>query len=105
MALQELADQEQRPAEEVHADLLAAALAQQHTHHERWQRWQFLSPREQQVTALCCLRYTNRQIAARLCVSVETVKTHMHNILVKFSLHSKAELRLALTDWDFSAWE
>jgi len=36
---------------------------------------------------------------------VPTVKTHMANVLRKFDLHSKIELRMALSDWDFSAWE
>ena len=38
----------------------------------------------------------NRQIAARLGVSEETVKTHVRNALVKFNLHGKGELRMAL---------
>jgi hypothetical protein len=46
-ALVKLTDQEQRPAEEARADLLATALAQRQTHGELWRRWQSLSPREQ----------------------------------------------------------
>jgi hypothetical protein len=34
-----------------------------------------------------------------------TIKTHVTNALIKFDLHSKGELRLALDEWDFSAWE
>ncbi|MBE3117956.1 MAG: helix-turn-helix transcriptional regulator [Candidatus Atribacteria bacterium] len=56
---------------------LASALAQRKTHGELYHRWQSLSPREQEVTALACRGYTNRQIAARLGVSAETVKTHV----------------------------
>jgi DNA-binding CsgD family transcriptional regulator len=67
-------------------------------------RWGFLSAREQQVAALTCLNFTNRQIAARLRITPETAKTHVRNVLRKFDLHSKAELRRALADWDFSAW-
>jgi len=104
-ALMDLADQEQRPAQEVQADLLATALAQRQTHGEWWRRWQLLSPREQEVTALACRGYTNRQIAARLGVSEETVKTHVRNALVKFNLHGKGELRMALEEWDFSEWD
>ena len=66
LALVDLADQEQRPAEELQADLLATAVAQRYTHNELWQRWESLSPRERDVTAFTCLGYTNRQIAARL---------------------------------------
>ena len=64
-ALMELAEQEHRPAEEVHADMIVTALAQRETHGELYHRWQSLSPREQEVTALACEGYTNRQIAAR----------------------------------------
>jgi two-component system nitrate/nitrite response regulator NarP len=64
-----------------------------------------LSPREQQVVALTCLNLTNRQIAAKLVITPETAKTHVRNILRKFNLHSKVELREALSDWDFSDWD
>jgi DNA-binding NarL/FixJ family response regulator len=104
-ALVNLANQEQRPAEEVQADLLATALAQRQKYGEMWKRWRSLSPREQDVSALACLGYTNRQIAARLGISDETVKTHVRNALVKFNLHGKSELRMALEEWDFSEWD
>lgn len=104
-SLQILAEQEQRPPEEVAAELLAFALARHDVAEINLQRWRSLSPREQQVTALVCLGYTNRQIAARLVLSLETVRSHVRNVLTKFALHSKAELRQALADWDFSAWE
>jgi DNA-binding NarL/FixJ family response regulator len=101
----ELAQQEQRPEEEIHDNLLAAALAQRDTSEDVWNCWQVLSPREQEVTALTCLGYTNNQIASRLGVSQTTIKTHLRNILTKFNLHSKVELRLALQAWDFRKWD
>lgn len=91
--------------EDIHADLILSALSHRHTSRVLWNQWRSLSPREQDVAALTCLGYTNPQIAARLHISVETVKTHMRNTLVKFQLHSKAELRMILSDWDFSEWE
>jgi len=100
-----LAEREQRPADEILSDLLANGLAQRDLTQEAWQRWEGLSPREQQVTGLICLGYTNRQVAAHLGISAETVKAHMRAILLKFSLHSKGELRLLLSNWDFSAWD
>ena len=103
--LQSLAEQEQRPAEQVAADLLHQALARRKAAETNLLRWQALSPREQQVAALICLNYTNRQIAAQLGISQETVKTHIRNLLVKFDLRSKVELRQLLADWDFSEWE
>ncbi len=103
-SLEELAKQEQRPTEAVAADLLSFALAQRHMADENLERWRSLSPREQQVAALACMNYTNRQIAAQLVISPETVKTHVRNVLHKFGLRSKAELRQTLAEWDFSAW-
>jgi DNA-binding NarL/FixJ family response regulator len=102
--ISELAEQEQRPEEEIHAGLLAAALAQQQATRELWGRWHSLSPREQGVAALVCLGYTNNEIAVRLGISHTTIKTHVRNILIKYQLHSKTELRIALEDWDFSEW-
>jgi DNA-binding NarL/FixJ family response regulator len=102
--LVELAEQEGRPAEEVQADLLRTALAQRQAHEDLWQRWQALSPREQDVAAFTCLGYTNRQIASKLCVSPDTVKGYVRQVLVKFNMHSKDELRMQLAHWDFSRW-
>lgn len=103
-SLQGLAENEQRPQDEVAADLLSIALAQRDAANFFLERWRDLSPREQQVAALVCLGYTNRQIANRLVISIETVKSHVRNILNKFNLHSKIELRQTLSDWDFSDW-
>jgi DNA-binding NarL/FixJ family response regulator len=102
--LETLAEKEQRPPEEVHADILANALEQHNTQEAIFQCWQSLSPREKDVTALTCLWYTNKQIAAKLHVSPDTVKGYVRQVLVKFHLHSKDELRMLLSKWDFSAW-
>ena len=102
--LLELAVQEQRPAEEVYADLLTTVLAQEQANGNLRDHWQSLSPREQDVTAFTCLGYTNRQIASKLDISQDTVKGYVRQVLVKFSLHSKDELRIRLGNWDFSKW-
>jgi DNA-binding CsgD family transcriptional regulator len=104
-SLQELAVEEQRPAEQVMTDLLSNELARRRFTRENMRRWQSLSPREQQVAALVCLNYTNPQISMRLGISSQTVKSHVRNLLTKFGLHSRIELRQLLVDWDFSAWE
>ena len=86
------------------ADLVATALAQRKTSGALKDRWQSLSPREQEVTALTCLGYTNRQIAAKMDISPGTVKAYVRQVLVKFDYHSKYELQMRLGTWDFSKW-
>ena len=103
--LQNLAEQENRPKEVVAADLLAFALVQRGAAETKLRRWQELSPREREVTALVCLNYTNRQIATRLSISLPTAKTHVRNVLRKFGLSRRSDLRLVLAEWDFSAWD
>jgi DNA-binding NarL/FixJ family response regulator len=103
-AVRTLAVREQLTEAEVTARLLSQALAQKDENEEMQRCWRSLSGREQQAAALTCLNYTNRQIAARLGIAPSTVATHVRNTLYKFGLHSKAELRQALSDWDFSAW-
>lgn len=102
--LQLLAEREQRPAAEVAADLLADALQQRQLAEARLAQWRALSRREQQVAALICLNYANAEIAARLNISLPTVKSHVRSILHKFGLARRSELQQALADWDFSAW-
>jgi DNA-binding CsgD family transcriptional regulator len=67
-------------------------------------RWETLTPREQQVAALACLGYTNSEIARYLIISINTVRSHIRNILEKYQVSSKAELRLMLAQWDFQTW-
>lgn len=103
-SLQLLAEQERQPPQQVAARLIHSALEERRQMEQGWLSWQSLSPREQQVAALICLGYTSRQIAARLEISPQTVKTHVHNVLAKFNLPRRQELRRALAGWDFSAW-
>jgi DNA-binding CsgD family transcriptional regulator len=103
--LQSLADAEQRPVEEIAAGLLMDALDERQRAEESLARWRLLSPREQQIAALICMNYTGRQIAARLKISPETVKSHTRSLLIKFDLRTRTELRAVLANWDFSAWK
>ncbi|PWB56004.1 MAG: hypothetical protein C3F13_02785 [Anaerolineales bacterium] len=102
--LESLAVREQRSAEDVHAAILADAVEKRNTQDALVACWESLSPREKDVTALTCLWYTNRQIAAILHVSPDTVKGYVRQVLVKFRVHSKDELKMVLRDWDFSQW-
>jgi DNA-binding CsgD family transcriptional regulator len=104
-ALEDLALREQRLVKEVVSEFVASGLNRRFSQDGLLLHWQSLSPREQDVSALACLGYTNRQIAVRLGISGETVKTHLHNAMIKFSLHGRSELRLLLSQWDFSAWD
>lgn len=67
-------------------------------------RWQTLTEREQQVAALVCLQYRTNQIATRLQIAPETVRSHVHNILTKMGLPNRIALRQLLGEWDFSKW-
>lgn len=103
-SVRDLARREQRAPDEVIVSLLNQAILGRQAAEHNWRRWQALTPRERQITALVCLNLTSRQVAARLVISPETVKTHVRNILRKFGLRSRAQLRRALAGWDFKTW-
>ncbi len=104
-SLQFIAEQEQRSPEEIASRILDDALQNHLAQGENWQRWESLTPREQEIAALICLNYTTRQIASKLLISPATVKTHVEHLLFKFDVPDRAHLRLLLTEWDFSAWD
>jgi DNA-binding CsgD family transcriptional regulator len=103
-ALQDLASHELRYEDEIAAELLTNAIARRQAADDNLLRWKGLTPREQEVSALTCLDLTNIEIAECLGISPETVKTHIRNVLAKFNLRSKGELRRILEDWDFNIW-
>jgi DNA-binding NarL/FixJ family response regulator len=103
--LQGVADREQRPPEAIASQILEGALRHQEVQEENWACWQRLTPREQEIAALICLYYTTRQIASRLHISPETVKTHAERVLTKFEAADRSALRELLESWDFSAWD
>jgi DNA-binding NarL/FixJ family response regulator len=51
-----------------------------------------LSPREREVFDLLVRGFSNRGVAAELCISVKTVETHRSRIHQKLGVHSVAEL-------------
>jgi DNA-binding NarL/FixJ family response regulator len=103
-ALVERAGRVHRPLKQVEAELLAAGLESLETYDGLKRRWESLSQREQEVTALTCRGYTNRQMAASLNLSTSTIKGYMRQALNKWHAHSKDELRVMLVQWDFSDW-
>ena len=104
-SLEELALYEHRPARQLANDLLAQALEGRLLTERSLKFWNALSRREREVTALICLGYTSPEIAARLIISAQTVKTHARHILEKGDLRDRTELRLLFAGWDFSKWE
>ena len=79
---------------------MASIAAEEYNH--KVAKWRTLTPREQEVAALICIDYTNKEIANHLSISLSTVKTHIRSILTKFDLHSKNQLRQYFDGWDFS---
>jgi DNA-binding NarL/FixJ family response regulator len=51
-----------------------------------------LTPREREVAQLATRQWSNKQIADELCVSVETVSTHMKRIYSKLEVNSRKAL-------------
>ncbi len=100
-----IAKNEQRTVHELQAELISSGLAERKSSEQLMQAWDLLTRREQQVLALACLGKTNRQIAARLDLSADTVGTYIKYILRKLNLHSKSDLRVLFSSWDFSEWE
>jgi DNA-binding CsgD family transcriptional regulator len=102
--LDQLATEEGRVLDELVEELLYEAIAERHAAAENFEPWQELTPREKQAAALACLGYTNLEIAERMVISGNTVKTHLRSVLRKFNVNSKGQLREVLTGWDFSGW-
>ncbi len=105
VTLTTLAQHEGRPEDEFTQELLAAGLTAYYSVEELWKKWETLTPREKEVTALVCLGYTNRQAAARINVVPDTIKFHLHNILEKYGVKSRSQLQQLLSNWDFDAWK
>ncbi|HMD80983.1 MAG TPA: helix-turn-helix transcriptional regulator [Anaerolineales bacterium] len=91
--LTRLAEREGRPEHELTSDLVAAGLIQYLATDELRPKWKSLSAREKDVAKLISQGLTNRQMAAQLSLSTETINTHVQNIMRKFGVDSKAELR------------
>jgi DNA-binding NarL/FixJ family response regulator len=58
-----------------------------------------LTRAERNVYSLMALGLSNREIAQRLSVSIETVRTHVHRILSKLDVHSRAQAIVVTRSW------
>ena len=103
--LENLALEQDRDPEQVAKEILAQGIAQHIQTEQNIEIWERLSPREQEVVALVCLGYMNREIGEKLYISPDTVKSHVSRILRKLKLSSRIEIQHMLAEWDFSDWE
>jgi predicted ATPase/DNA-binding CsgD family transcriptional regulator len=60
--------------------------------------WDSLTETEANVARLAAAGLTNKQIAGRLLMGAETVKTHMAHVYDKLDLHTRAGLTAAVTN-------
>ena len=104
--LHELVQGQDYGIEELATRLLAQAIREHHRSiDENVRLWETLSARQQQVAALICLKYTNDEIAEKLHISSDTVKTHVSNVLRKFNVRGRHQLAHILRKWDFSNFD
>jgi len=104
--LEEMADGEDYSAEELGGIILRQAVIEHYrTKNKNLRRWEELSDRQKEVAALACLGYTNSEIVTKLDISMGTVKTHIRDILRKFDVKGRHQLRHILRRWDFSGYD
>lgn len=53
-----------------------------------------LTPREKEIFTLIARGFSNKEIGLELCISEQTVKTHVRHVLSKLSLPDRHELRV-----------
>ena len=62
-----------------------------------------LTPQELQVATLAAAGLSNKEVAARLFLSVKTIEAHLHRTYTKLGVRSRAELAPLLAERDLSA--
>lgn len=91
-----LAQRTRRTPDQALADLLAHGLDGLEMEQELRRAWADLSPRQQEVLRLAAQGWSNQQIAAHLVLAPTTIKTHIQRAMLRFGVHSRAELCQAL---------
>ncbi|HKZ55714.1 MAG TPA: helix-turn-helix transcriptional regulator [Anaerolineales bacterium] len=94
-----------QPPQDLAADLLIQGLEHESLRAQAERVLASLTRREQEVARLAARGQTNQQIAETLVVSTETVKTHVRNVLGKFGVRSKVELRVLFLDLGIRWWD
>lgn len=102
--ISKLAAEVNQTTEEATRQLINDALRERHTADAWLEVWNSLTTREKQAAGLTCLGYTNKQIAEKMIISENTVKTYIKSVLARFEVNSKVELRDLLAAWDFGEW-
>src|SRR5438128_2064620 len=59
-----------------------------------WPPTSALSPREREIAALITYGLTNREIATELTISRGTVAVHVHHILAKLAVRTRAQVAI-----------
>lgn len=57
-----------------------------------------LTPRELEIVRLVAARFDNQEIAARLSITIGTVKIHLHHVYDKLHLRGRRDLQVYLRD-------
>ena len=62
-----------------------------------------MTQREKEVIELIAEGLTNKEIGQKLYISPHTIKSHVHNILEKLTLHSRLQIAKYAHDKESSA--
>jgi DNA-binding NarL/FixJ family response regulator len=75
------------------SEIVVKGFLKTRSHHQQAERGaEYATPRETQVICLLAKGKTNKEIAALLGIAVRTVETHRSKVMLKFGLHSLADL-------------
>ena len=61
----------------------------------------FLTQREKEILDLLIEGYSNQQMAAKLVISIHTVKAHIESIYRKFGVHNKVQAAIYAVYYGF----
>lgn len=70
--------------------------AKKFKHQRNIQKMSALTSREQEIASLILEGFSNKQIASSLSIEISTVKNHVHKIITKFGVCSRAQVAKAL---------
>lgn len=68
-------------------------------------QYNYLSEREKQLFFLVAKGFTNKEIAEKIFVSVDTVKSHIQSIFKKLGLKHRSQLVIYAFIYDHIKWD